>query len=200
MRHQRTLMSSTLNAIKRQADLMAEQNKTVRDRERARISTLEPSKPEFKPAGSFFGENNVPVVIRIPVINDSDTRAFNVEAVGMLRIDPNSAGKFDPNGITLNIPKIIRVGIEHPIEVTVTGMEPRVGVMTSGFTIISKALADDVKEGRKSLRIMGVIFYEDVFGDSHETPFSYLWEVPAYDSTGEWVELCRWFDQSPKGT
>jgi hypothetical protein len=190
----------TLLSIKRQADLMAEQNKTVRDRERARISTLNPTKPDFKPVDSFFGPEQVPVLIRIFVINDGDTRAFNAEVVGMLRIDPNSAGKFDPKGIGLDIPKIIRVGTENPVQVTVTGLGAMVGATTSEFTIIPKALADDVREARKSLRIMGVIFYEDVFGDNHETPFNYLWEVPAYDSTGHWVEGCRWIDQSPPST
>lgn len=188
--------------IKRQADAMDEQTKTTRNKERARLSICGLSEPEFQPAGSFLSDKaTVPVVILIYVVNDGETTAFNVEAAGMLRIDSNFDEKFIPDGVNLNIPRTIKVmDQEHRIRVAITGLGAIKGAMTGEFTMIPEPLANDIREGTKFLRIMGIIKYDDVFGERHSTPFGYLWEVPAHDSTGHWVKGCRWLDESPRST
>jgi hypothetical protein len=190
--------------MKRQADAMDAQNKATQDKERARLSISGVDKPEFQIVGTFSAApNSVPVLVHIFVTIDGISHAYDVDGFGQLRIEPIPDGKYVPSGVRLKLPHIIRFTETTPIRAPVTGLGEAPGVLTAGggdFTYIPAALADDVREGRQSLRINGEIHYKDVFGNPHHTPFDYAWFVPGYNSTWRWIEGCHWMDQSGPST
>jgi hypothetical protein len=205
-RLQRVIMHKTLNSIreqanlmKRQADALDEQNKTTRKRERARLLIQNVSKPEFGPPDGL-ADGDIPVRIYIFVSNEGSTGAFNIKAVGAIRIEH---GEFDgdfvePSWSTLDTPKIITPS--NGVNIAVTGMPIIPGCTPSEFTMIPPDFAKDVIESNKHLRISGAIYYDDLFDDPHSTPFDYVWIVTDSDGTAHWQDNCRWFNRSPPGT
>lgn len=126
----------------------------------------------------------------INIINEGETRAFNVKASGYILIEPIQIGKaYASHGNEFAIPKVIRSAtIDNPV---------RIAVCPSGFGTSIQVRSGDcvaIQTGRKPLHIVGTISYEDVFGKPHHTPFWYTWQVRT--DNGNWGDEAGWTDTS----
>ena len=204
MERQTTIQAASVAAAQKSADAANAQIKAMKDKERARLSIREVVPPllflkddEIKP--------DIPMVIKMVVINEGSSMAFNVRAVGhtsileyvgldeLTSISDNTNEWYD-----LDIPKTIRLISPRPgIEVTVTHMS---GVIDTTFEPIDRATAKALVMGQLSLTIGGEITYEDIFGDEHKTPFFFLWVVAGDEGAGTWRLGSNWLDLSSKRT
>ena len=133
-------------------------------------------------------ENMRMLSLHIGIANDGETKAFNVRASGHVRWGTMKVGEIYGSN-DLNIPAIIRdATADNPV---------RVSMVKKGTDVIAIDIRvwGDINVGEAQLRIGGKITYDDVFGDSHETPFEYLWVPGEYMSRPP-----RWVDQSGKST
>ena len=209
----------TLRYIRRQADLMktqadhmAVQNKNARDRERARFSIFSIDNPKLLERVRYSGDADkyVPVLIRMYLVKDGSSNAFNIRGFGAMSI----VGKFDkdtaPNPdqwFNLQLPDTFREsGTEHPLPVTVT----RLGGVTdfdytlisenSDYTLITENMLKRIQSKELYLEIDGLISYDDVYGDYHETPFRFLWVQDGVDHGGDWWDGSSWVNFSGRNT
>jgi hypothetical protein len=87
---------ATLNAINRQADTMEAQNKSTQDKERARLSVIfPPNDPRFYDLliEDVDGKTYQSMEVFLDIINEGETRAFNVKASGYILIEPHPIGQ-----------------------------------------------------------------------------------------------------------
>ena len=191
------LLWGTLAKIKRQADLMEKQDRTARDKQRARLSIIFPLEPPSA-RGMIVedpeGRQSQMLDVGISIVNDGETSAFNVKASGYFLTESIQTGKiYASRGDDLAIDKVIRkADLANPIRITLAPAENR----------IPWILREDwkaVTDGTVPLQVIGLISYDDVFGECHETPFHYIWQTPERGSTWE-DEEGLWADLSSQST
>jgi hypothetical protein len=126
------------------------------------------------------GAQSVPLQLFIDIINDGETKAFNVAASGYIRMEPIEVGQIWPShGEKLKIPKVIRrANAKKPVKISLSRFEFMTDVM------VPRGDWEDVKNGDKPLHIVGKISYDDVFGNPHHTWFHYAWNVTK--DNGNW--------------
>lgn len=149
--------------MKRQADLMEDQNKATRDRERARImvsvSRLEKLHIGIEPGNQII----------IHVENVGPTQAQNVrgEAEVEVAVDGfDSLESMDAGDQDLVIPNVMRPN-QLPTETWV-------------FFFIPDEWSEEIGivNPRITITLHGSVRYEDIFGDRHATPFRYRIVIP----------------------
>jgi hypothetical protein len=127
----------------------------------------------------------------IDVINDGESKAFNVAASGYVMIETVELGKpYASHGAELAIPKVIRdASTDTPVRVHLarSGLGDEVSILSSDWNA--------VQSGNKPLHMVGTISYEDVFEKPHHTPFWYTWNVRT--DNGNWGDEAGWTDHSP---
>ena len=207
--------AETLEALKRQADMIEAQNKTVRDRERARILIREVWPPLLATKSEKFNPD-VPLKISMQVANDGSSMATKVKAEGHTYF-LDSSSIFHHNSIDadddpsdwykLKIPQTIypsaseahrAIEGRRSVEVLVTHMA---GVVDETYEPIDRSLAEAIVKGEVCIVIRGEITYEDIFGEAHETPFHLVWIAGKGEAgMGIWKEHSGWFDLSGKET
>jgi hypothetical protein len=190
------------SASLKQVGLMEIQNKTVQDKERARLSIVFPplSNPRqwtltFQEADS--DEQMCFVNVGIEVINHGDTKAFNVRASGYAQCGSFQLGEIIPShGIDLKIPDVIgQVTVDSPIEVPIASSTFGDGVM---MTVEDWNKVDG---GKEPLLVIGTISYDDVFGNLRTTPFHLEWRVhPEDEGWNDMVENAGWKRHSSAST
>ena len=169
---QRITTRDTLRAIKLQVDLMKEQNDAARNRERARLSIINLSIPEFTPNVNH-GPNAIQIAINISIVNDGYSNAFNVVlryfvrtevASELLTIGPHE-------GYAASIPKVFRgFGREHTA----------VYQLAQGFgqfPIVLGKYLEECSFNRQIMRVYGFLEFEDISGQKYVLPYDYLWSV-----------------------
>jgi len=178
---------------RKSAEATQESAKNFAASQRARLSIVFP--PENPSVLPFMivkrdrdDENMRMLNLHIGIANDGETKAFNVRASGYVRWEPIKVGE-TYGSYDLNIPAIIRdATADNPV---------RVFMIEKGTDVIAIDIRvwGDINVGKAHLRMGGRITYDDVFGDSHETPFQYLWTV------GEFLASpSQWVDESEKST
>lgn len=187
MAYQRLLMRRSLRAMRQQAALMERQTEIldksvavskasadaanaqiqmVKDKERARISVSIDYK-EFEISLSYSFDP-----IPITIANDGTTSAFNVRAKGNVFGQPGDTVPYMGNLMSLDVPSTIRANADS---------------IQADVTLVQDV---DLRDLDKSpipyfFHIGGIIEYEDVFGDSHETTFRYRFQVSVAHEIGE---------------
>jgi hypothetical protein len=180
-------------ATQESARATAEQSENMMARERARLSIIfPPNEPRFYDLliEDVDGKTYQSMEVFLDIINDGETRAFNVKASGYILIEPIQTGKaYASYGDEFTIPKVVRnATIENPV---------RIAVCPYGFGTSIQVRSSDcvaIQTGRKPLQVFGTISYEDVFGKPHHTPFLYTWEVRT--DNGNWGDEAGWTDHS----
>jgi hypothetical protein len=174
------------------AEATAEQSKNMMAQERARLwIKFPPDDPSDQ--GMIIqdvdGAQSVPLKIILNIINDGESKAFNVAASGYVRMEDMQAGQIWPSyGDKLKIPKVIRKAtLKKPVKISLSQFE----FMTD--RMVPKDDWNDVKEGKRPLHIVGTISYDDVFGNAHRTPFHYEWNVRVDEN---WGNEAEWTDHS----
>ena len=162
------------------------QIRMMKDKERARITVVFPPKePDFSsPERLAFG--SIPELfmnVKISVFNDGQTWAFNVTGWGNMGIGGIEEMTFSEGGREIRLPKVIR------------GVSPNDAVESGFFQVLSSEDTDAVESGGPSFFMYGEIRYEDVFGESHCTPFRFRWSV-----YGGKQDIPEWEDRSPPST
>jgi len=181
----------TLKAIKRQADLMERQDRTAREKQRARLSVVFP--PDPPETLSVHLDNAELMEPSVEVVKDGESNAYDVEASGYVTITRSSKDILPPRaGAPLQIPSVIR---DAPPDKPV-----RVCLAPSGFGTLVGIPVEDmrrVRHGEAFLHIVGKVSYRDVFGDPHETAFHYVWQDlddesmydPSNTTVGYWTNM-----------
>lgn len=191
MRRQRLVLKRTLDAIQRQASLMERQMGDTKNRGRARlVVTFPPDPPNFTDRFEEYPDQ-VPFSPSITVVNHGYTKAFDVRAVGSFTFAPSPEALVPFDGCELSVPNAI-VENNEPIVVYLLGI--------GSFTMVSQHEIDKVRDEKSFFRVAGEIRYKDVYGDSHQTPFSHLWvESAQYEEEG-WRDDSFWANQSAEAT
>ena len=184
----------TLSVIAEQARLMGRQDKTVRDKERARISFVFPPAEgtDFDNARrlDFEGKPHLVPNMSLAIFNDGSTHAFNVKGEFRITIEEPRERKAFTNGLPFNLPQVIRnIPPESPMTVK----------------LWDYVLVEDVRsvvDGEKAFFLTGEISYEDVFGMRHSTPFRFRWETYLKSKwyTSSYRPDPQWVDESPPST
>jgi hypothetical protein len=180
--------------LKRQADAMDRQNKIAQDRERARLVIWgRPAPPDIKP---WIAPPYMAVTVWLFVANEGATKAFNVKAFSILRIVRSPKGEQHEDGFLQDISSTIpnTDGKEDLPKITLTGM----GSKHADFVAITEATAENIGNRTEFLQVSGNILYEDLFGNSHETPFQYVWIPWGNDIGDPWPDQSYWQDIRPQ--
>jgi hypothetical protein len=198
MRLQRKVMVRTLRGINRQAELMVrqanamdQQNKAVRDRERARISVkFPPGTPDFDSPWRIdgFDEPELMMNLCLEIFNEGTSKAFDVRAVGMFQFQEKES-KFVAKEplLPINVPDVIRFeDIDTPIPMVIE-------------TLITARDVDALKDAKLDFYVFGEVTYVDVFGYRRKTPFRFMWEVEEYEDVGgQPCQYEHWTNDSPQ--
>ena len=186
------LLKWTWGTISRQADLMATQDYTAREKQRARLSIAFPPDPPETLDTRF--SNSEFMGLFTDVVNDGESNAYDVEASGYVKVTKTLEGvPFTTRGESLQIPSVIR---EAPPDKPV-----RVSMSPSGFDTYREIADEDmemVRAGVAYLHMVGEVCYTDVFGDAHTTPFHYFWGAideslrePGDTTVGYWSNISK---------
>ena len=183
------------SATHKSAKAAFSQIQVMKDTERAKLTIIfPPDRPSIMgmSIADDSGQTLNPLKCFIDIINDGETKAFNVKATGRITIHP-VVGK-DAKVILegeLQVPKVIRnADIEHPVRVTMDALE--------SLLMIADEDWQTIWNGEARLQIVGTVFYQDVFGDGHNTPFKYVWEVHRGGETE--FDEAGWVDRSTDST
>jgi hypothetical protein len=201
MKGQRRLMAGQIAEAKLQAALLAEQNKNAKDRERARLVIRHVKDPEIgKP--EHILEGRVPLWVRFPVENIGNSKALNARASAVVDIISDPEKGTYGEGFFQVFPQIVDDGSEkHWLTLTGFGSEFDDLGSSSDFLSLPQGIVTQVREGKKVfIQASGLLVYEDIFGDSHRTPFRLVWKSRGDDSGETWLNRSTWVDYSPDST
>jgi hypothetical protein len=183
------IANKTLNAIKRQANLMQDQTRASKERERARLEVLFPPDPLDLNAHWEVTPDGVPFEPHFSVVNHGYTKAFNVRASGILNVVQSEKTVLSYDGCDLDIPRVIQDGKDAE-KVLLSPM--------GSFFIIEQRLIDEVQEKKLFLRMAGEVTYIDVYGDPHRTPFNFLWRIEEFQYSEDGSrDDSYWINESP---
>ncbi|MGA7137939.1 MAG: hypothetical protein WBZ14_09735 [Terriglobales bacterium] len=130
---------------------------------------------------SAFGEAYVEVTHYGP------THAFNVRAIAGVVLSPST----DP-------PPMSEAGGAYIP--TVIKSDSKKFLLQAGF-IRQQSDLDQIQDQKLFLHFFGMITYEDVFDERHETTFRYLWKIDGHPNFGhveQWEDTSRWELHGPK--
>jgi len=190
-------------ATQSQVEAMDTQNRNSRDRDRARFTTWNIDRPELLSSARFSEdtENSVPVRIRMQLVNDGGegSKAFNIIGLGCMKIVARFDEGAKPNPddwFNLQLQGTFRgSGTENRLTVCVTTLA---GITDSDYILVSESLLESVQRRQMHIEVGGLITYDDVFGDHHETPFRFLWVQEGGDRGGDWWDSSHWVNYSGK--
>jgi multidrug efflux pump subunit AcrA (membrane-fusion protein) len=212
MRTQARHMESQLQEMKTASEIAKAnteaaraQLKAMKDRERERLSIQKVHSPllAFKSEGA---KPDIPMRISMQIVNEGSSIAFNVAARGhvsigkVLTIQELRTLEDNPEDwYRLAIPWTIppTIGPSSKTEIVLTHMA---GVLEEEWEPIEERTAKALQDAELLLRIGGEITYEDIFGDTHKTPFLAVWLVGGEDGGGMWRLRSTWRNLSKKST
>jgi hypothetical protein len=160
---------------------MFRQNRNMVAKERARIAIDFPSSALNLDDGPEWTEGMKVVYAgtQIVVANLGGTNAFNVTAMAEIIGTPDGGALGSHEVSVLGLPTVLRPNAD-PISVDVI-------TLLKGINHIAA-----VKAGSEILHLVGTITYDDIFGNSYETRFRYLWEVDGMNVGGQNVDTSKW--------
>jgi hypothetical protein len=187
---------ATAQAAQKSADAANAQIQFMKDKERARLVIRRLDIPEIYPPESIL-EGRRPLKVRVSVENLGASRAFNVRAYGMFNILSNPNGGPHEVGFLQDFPPIVDYGKDvHPLSLGGFGREFEDFASTGDFISITDEMAQQLRNGKIFIQASGLLVYEDVFGDTIEYPFRFVWRSIGDDDGGKWLTRSRWLDFS----
>ena len=182
---QTEILRQSVAAAQTSADAAYQQVQMMKDKERARLVLLALGEPQYAAARSDTDQEFVFVGVNMSIINDGETKAFNVRADGSLELNESTEPTREPlvKWEKLQIPEIVReTDAENPLEFTICS------AATGDVFKIPQARLLDISNNTSFLWVTGVFVYDDVFGDFHRTPFCYRWKVDrAEHGASKWI-------------
>jgi hypothetical protein len=144
------------------------------------------------------------VTARVFVVNVGPTKAYNVEGFGELIVTNGIGESLWEKGLRQEIPNIIgNTDVEGPIPLAVSSL----GVIAraTGFTTpegstFDPTIVEKIKKAEIFFQVNGLLTYDDVYGEPHETPFKLIWQRLGFSSDPSWPDEWDWVDCSPKST
>lgn len=204
MVNQTLSIQSSVAAAQQSADAANAQIVIMKNRERARLAVRRCDRPEIS-APSALLDGGRWVVIHISLANDGPTKAFNVEAYGELLIAHDLKGMPHEAGFRQEVRRTIG-DTDKPImrpKVCMTAMgvfAKEEGLTAADGVAIDETTFQQLHNEERFLQINGLIRYQDIFGDTHETPIRYLWRPLGNDMGEAWRDESYWMDLSPPST
>jgi hypothetical protein len=193
-------MESQIAEAKAQVALMVAQNKTAKDNERARLVIRAVDKPEISGPEPLL-DGACALRVRIFVENLGRSKAFNVRAYGVLDVLSSSTRSSHEVAFMQIFPQIIDEGRErHPLNLGGFGREFEDVASTGDYLAISEKCVQQLRDGKGFIHASGTLDYEDIFGDSHLTPFHLVWKSVGGDDGGKWLTRSYWLDKSERST
>jgi hypothetical protein len=170
IREQAKIMFRQTIATEKAAEAARSNVQTIIDKERARIY-IEPTPFDRERTEQYrsliapaFGMSRL---VYFTVTIRGFTDAIIIKSLAQANVTESPEHSRGDLCIGMNLPKIIEAGSKAREEWT--------------FVLSSLAEKDvtDIREGRQFLHFYGLIRYEDVFRNEHETAFHYLWDIDA---------------------
>jgi hypothetical protein len=160
---------------------MFRQNRNMVAKERARIVIDFPSSALNLDDGPEWteGMNVVYAGTQVVVANLGGTNAFNVTGRAEIIGTPDGGALGSHEVSVLGLPTVLKPNAD-PISVDVI-------TLLKGINHIAAA-----KAGSEILHLVGTITYDDIFGNSYETRFRYLWKVDGMNGGGQNVDTSEW--------
>jgi len=164
--------------------LMEKQSRNATNKERARLSVQHQADAPFVVAGPAIQDVDGKMIVQlnayVTVMNHGGTKAFGVKASGS--IYAANINSLDSYKRQWEVPDV---------------MDIDKGVTLSGTPFIKQEEWEGVEKGTSPLHVIGSILYNDIFGDPHETPFHFTWEV---EDQGSWGKEGRWVTHNAVST
>lgn len=191
------------DAGKEAARAALEQIRVEKNRERARLVIRARDRPEISEAGPLLKDGQM-VIARVSVSNEGPTKAYNVEAYGELLIARDLGGKPHEPGLKQEVRRTIGNTDSGKLpQICVSGLgviAKEEGFTTTDGMAFDPATIQRIKDREWFFQINGMIQYDDVFGEVHQTPFRFLWRPFGNDFGGAWPDESYWMDLSPPST
>ena len=194
---------ASAEAGKRAAESAFSQIRIMKDKERARLVIREVDKPEVGSPERLMNDMRS-VTVRMRVSNEGNSKAFNVEAYGLLTLARDVKGVPYEMGLRQSIASIFDfTGQESSHYVYVSGLGELArgqGCTTGHGLFFEQETIKRIRDGGLFMQVSGMITYQDIFGESHQTPFLFIWRPFGNDIGGDWPVDSYWDETSPKIT
>lgn len=165
---------------------------------RAKLVIRELDMPELLQPDPIMNGNRA-LKVQVVVENLGGSRAFNVRAWGMMNIASDLTGDNYDVGIRQRFPLIIDADQQkHFLNVTGLGREFEGVATTSDYAAIPEELAQRIRKGEVFIVASGTLVYEDIFDDTYEAPFHFVWHSFGNDDGGMWLTESYWLHRSPR--
>lgn len=172
----------------------------MKDKDRGQLIIRTMDEPEITGSNSFIG-GSCALRVRVFVENIGSSKAINIRAYGILDIVSTPTGGSHESGFLQVFPHIIDNGeTRHPLNVGGFGREFEGVASTGDYIAISEETAQRLRDGKDFIKATGVLIYQDIFKDSHTTPFHFVWKSVGDDDGGKWLTRSFWVDSSPVST
>lgn len=194
MERQTKILEDSVAAAHASANAATAQIQMMREKERARISIADlATAPDFEnPPYEVNGKKMRFMQSWIKVHNNGPTHAYNVSGRVFRTVEsPNTIASMNKRCV-MTVPSVIRADtLDKPIE-----LEALQGMFEEDIAKVR----DCTEDGPQVLFLLGEIIYEDVFGESHITPFNFRWEASGLIEEGQWQDTSEWIDESSSST
>lgn len=164
------------------------QTRAMKDRERARLVVRGPSIPELLPSL----ESLKAIVVDLYVANEGTTKAFNARAYAVLNIVSSRDGGPYEIGPQQEFPGTLSNtdNVAQLPKIDITSFGPEFGSHIHVDSIIEQKL----RAGKLFIQVSGMVTYMDIYDDSHESPFKYIWVSAGDDDGARWLTRSTWYD------
>lgn len=190
----------TAKAATDSAKAASTQIKIGKETERAKLVIRYLDAPEIS-APERIMEGKRGLWVRGWVENLGRSKAFSVRACGLIDIVSDPAGGAHEIGFLQDFPQIVSdEPRKYKLNLSGFGREFEGVATVSDRMWISDKMAEQIRNGDIFVKATGLLSYEDIFGDAHETPFLFVWKSFGNDDGGRWRIDSRWFDSSPRST
>ncbi|MGC2161376.1 MAG: hypothetical protein WA634_05690 [Silvibacterium sp.] len=175
-------------ATKQSVEVALTQTQVMKDRERAILAIRGLDIPELLPSL----ENEQAIVVTLYAANEGATKAFHARAYAVLNVVSSRDGERYEIGFQQEFPNTIANTDNATTlpKIKITGLGWEYETYLHVDTIIERKL----RLGELFLQVSGLLIFTDIYEDSHEVPFRFVWVSAGDDDGGHWLTRSTWYD------
>jgi len=181
-------------AAERSAEAALTQIKAMKDQERARLVIKPLGDPQIGPPQPI-AEGLRPMEAMLHLINEGASKAFNVRTYAVISaVSKRAGGRFEI-GFQQDVPSTMgNTTGDRVAEIHVFGFGLYGNAVYPCPILTDEKTATALTEGRMFLQISGLLCFTDIFEDSHEIPFKFIWVSQGDDVGHQWRNMSTWFN------
>ncbi len=212
---------ATLEAIKRQADLMDRQVAEMQQSRKQTIDAMMRQAHQMEVMASATSQSAATAQMQVRDAKNQERARLSLtilsEETPITKINWHSKLQIVNQGISHAYhaiiflrfefldspvpPPMVKTDYEKSLPIIRAGKRRTIRIRPLGFPVWELMDLEDVAKGRKFLHLYGRVEYTDVFEDRRQTPFRFLWNAQVGNTWGDspnWMEALR--SDDPKQT